>query len=59
MSLIDEDEMECEYCGHIGMMFNVDFDVECPVCGAEYSIIDENEEQSVTCDFMRGGEHYR
>lgn len=19
MSLIDEDEMECEYCGHIGM----------------------------------------
>ena len=24
MSLIDEDEMECEYCGHIGMMFNGD-----------------------------------
>ena len=23
MSLFDEDEMECEYCGHIGLMFNV------------------------------------
>ena len=44
MSLFDEDEMECEYCGHIGLMFNGDFDVECPVCGAEYSLIDEDEE---------------
>ena len=44
MSLFDEDEMECEYCGHIGLMFNGDFDVECPVCGAEYSLINEDEE---------------
>ena len=45
MSLFDEDEMECEYCGHIGLMFNGDFDVECPVCGAEQSLINEDEEQ--------------
>jgi len=43
MSLFDEDEMECEYCGHIGLVLNGDFDVECPVCGAEYSLIDEEQ----------------
>ena len=51
MSLFDEDEMECEYCGHIGLVLNGDFDVECPVCGAEYSLIDE--EQSVILDSYR------
>ena len=45
MPLFDEDEMECEYCGHIGLMFNGDFDGECPVCGAEYSLINEDEAQ--------------
>lgn len=44
MSYIDEDELECEFCGHIGMWFNGDWDVECPVCGAEYSLIEEIEE---------------
>ena len=44
MSLFDEDEMECEYCGHIGMVFNGGFDVECLACGARYSLIDEDEE---------------
>lgn len=43
-SIIDEDELECNHCGHIGMYFNGDFDVECPVCGAEYSLIEESEE---------------
>ena len=39
MSLFDEDEMDCECCGHVGLIFNGDFDVEYPVCGAEYSLI--------------------
>ena len=43
-SFIDEDALECECCGHIGMWLNGDFDVECPACGAEYSLIDEDEE---------------
>ena len=43
-SIIDEDELECDHCGHIGMYFNGDFDVECPACGAEYSLIEESEE---------------
>lgn len=43
-SIIDEDELECNRCGHIGMYLNGDFDVECPVCGAEYSLIEESEE---------------
>ena len=43
-SFIDEDELGCECCGHIGMWLNGDFDVECPACGAEYSLIDEDEE---------------
>jgi rubrerythrin len=42
-SLIDEDELECKECGHIGMLLNGDFDVECPNCGAEYSYMDEEE----------------
>ncbi len=37
-SIIDEDELECRYCGHIGMFLNGDWDVECPVCDAEYSL---------------------
>ena len=45
MSLFDEDEMDCECCGHVGLIFNGDFDVEYPVCGAEYSLINEDEEQ--------------
>ncbi len=42
MSLIDEDEIRCKRCGHIGMWLNGDWDVECPSCGAEYSLIDED-----------------
>ena len=42
MSLFDEDEMDCECCGHVGLIFNGDFDVEYPVCGAEYSLIDDS-----------------
>lgn len=47
--------MECERCGHIGMVFNGDFDVECPVCGAEYSLIDEDEEQYIISNIKEGG----
>lgn len=43
-SIIDEDEIECKYCGHIGLWLDGDFDVECPACGAEYSLIEESEE---------------
>lgn len=41
MSFVDEDELVCEKCGHEGMLLNGDFDVECPNCGAEYSLINE------------------
>lgn len=44
MSLIDYEELECKFCGNIGMLPNGDFDVECPVCDAEYSLIDEDDE---------------
>lgn len=47
MSYIDYDELECKFCGHIGLLPNGDFDVECPACEAEYSLADddyENEE---------------
>lgn len=40
-SFIDEDELECRVCGHIGMLLNGDWTVECPACDAEYSLIDE------------------
>jgi uncharacterized Zn-finger protein len=43
MSLVDEDELECEYCGNIGLILIGDIDVECPCCGAEYTLIDEVE----------------
>ncbi|WP_155988377.1 hypothetical protein [Oribacterium sp. P6A1] len=41
MSLIDEDELSCKNCGHVGMWLNGDWDVLCPVCGAEYSLNDD------------------
>lgn len=41
MMNFDEDEMECKFCGHIGLVFNGDFDVECLACGVEYSLIDD------------------
>lgn len=44
MSLIDYDELECEYCGHIGLLPNGGYDVICPACDAEYSLIDDYEE---------------
>ena len=44
MSLIDEDELVCKRCGHIGLWLNGDFDVECPECGAEYPLIDDEQE---------------
>lgn len=43
MSLIDEDEMQCKYCGNIGLVLDGDFYVTCPVCDAEYSLIEEEE----------------
>lgn len=43
MSLIDYDELTCKYCGHIGLLPNGDFDVECPACDAEYSLEDDPE----------------
>ena len=42
MSLIDEDELQCKKCWHVGMWLNGDFNVECPCCGAEYSLCNEN-----------------
>ncbi len=44
MSFIDYDEFECEYCGHIGVLPDGDFDVICPVCEHSYSLIDEDED---------------
>lgn len=44
MSLIDYEDLECRYCGNIGVLPDGDFDVECPVCGAEYSLCDEEED---------------
>ena len=43
MSSIDYDELECKFCGHIGLLPNGDFDVECPACDAEYSLDEEYE----------------
>lgn len=43
MSLIDYEDLECRYCGHTGVWPNGDFDVECPVCGAEYSLCDDED----------------
>ncbi|MDE6435875.1 MAG: hypothetical protein K2L07_16850 [Lachnospiraceae bacterium] len=43
MSLIDYDELECKFCGHIGLLPNGDYNVECPVCDAEYSLIEDDE----------------
>lgn len=44
MSFIDYDELECECCGHIGVLPDGDFDVICPVCEHSYSLIDEDED---------------
>ena len=43
MSLIDYDELECKYCGHIGLLPDGGFDLICPACDAEYSL-DETED---------------
>lgn len=37
-------EMDCEFCGYTGLLSDGDFDVECPSCGAEYSLVDDEEE---------------
>lgn len=42
MNDFDLDELECKYCGHTGMLPDGSFDVECPVCGASYSLIDND-----------------
>lgn len=42
--MIDYDELECKFCGHIGLLPDGDFDVVCPVCDAEYSLIDDSDE---------------
>ena len=43
---IDYDELECEYCGHVGVEPDGDFDVVCPECGAIYSLLSEEDEES-------------
>lgn len=40
---IDYDEIECKYCGGIGVLPNGDFDVVCQHCGEEFSLIEEEE----------------
>ena len=54
MSLIDYESMDCKFCGHSGLMPNGDFDVECPACGAEYSLIEEEnnegkDDEDISC----------
>ena len=45
-SLINEDELRCRNCGHVGLWLDGDFDVQCPVCGAEFSLdLDEEPEE--------------
>lgn len=44
-SLIGYDELECKFCGHIGLLPNGDFDVECPACDAEYSLINDEDNE--------------
>ena len=41
ISFIDEHELVCEFCGHIGMILTGDWDVECPACDACYSLLEE------------------
>ena len=41
MSLIDYDELTCKICGHIGLLPDGDYNVECPACDATYSLIDD------------------
>lgn len=45
MSLLDYDELQCKFCGHIGLIPDGGFDVMCPVCDAEYSLDDEDDEE--------------
>ena len=40
-SLINYEELECEICGHVGLLPNGDFNVECPACGAESSLLED------------------
>lgn len=42
--MIDYDELECEFCGHTGLLPDGDFDVLCPVCGESYSLCEPNED---------------
>ncbi len=46
MSYFDEDELECPFCGHIGVLPDGDFDFECPACGKSFPIdyIDMNKD---------------
>lgn len=43
MSLYDEDEMECPFCGHVGLLPNGSFEFECPICGHD-SYLEEDDE---------------
>lgn len=45
MSIIDYDELECKYCGHLGLLPDGGYDVCCPSCGQEYSL-DNSENES-------------
>lgn len=45
MSLIDYDELQCKYCGRIGLLSDGGFDVICPECDAEYSLSNDDVEE--------------
>lgn len=42
-SLVDYDELECKHCGHIGLLPDGSLNVECPACGAVYSLDEDIE----------------
>lgn len=41
--MFDYDELECKFCGRIGLLPNGGYDVECPNCNAEYSLTEDND----------------
>lgn len=43
---IDLECIECELCGSDGLDYLGDYEVLCPVCGAQYSLIDTGDAQS-------------
>lgn len=41
---IDYDDIECDRCGHVGVLPDGGFDWECPACGFEGSLLNEEDE---------------